>query len=193
MATKKVHTSAVALIPPQWAWPQIQTIRKEHDRAYDRWMPHINLVYPFVPVDDFADAAQIISNEVKQLSPFTLHLKQFNYFTQRDRVTMHITPEEEDGGITQLRALQQLASAGFPHCTEQHTKSKDGFSPHMTVGQYAKKDAVSTQKELTTQFSGVEWKASEIALISRSGQDTPFQVIYTVELGTGNVIKGGHE
>jgi len=41
---EKVVTSAVVVQPPESMWDQIQDIRAKHDKAYERWMPHINLV-----------------------------------------------------------------------------------------------------------------------------------------------------
>lgn len=35
--------SALCIIPPVACWPQIQAIRKAHDRVVQRWMPHINV------------------------------------------------------------------------------------------------------------------------------------------------------
>jgi hypothetical protein len=43
--TKKVFHTALVVIPDQI--DQIQPIRKQYDTAYDRWPPHINLVFPF--------------------------------------------------------------------------------------------------------------------------------------------------
>lgn len=42
-ALPKVTKSAIVIMPPQSTWDPIQDIRKVHDRAYARWMPHINL------------------------------------------------------------------------------------------------------------------------------------------------------
>ncbi len=40
---KKVVRSAVVVIPPVELWGDIQDIRKDNDKAYERWMPHINM------------------------------------------------------------------------------------------------------------------------------------------------------
>lgn len=41
---EKVVSSAVVVMPPESMWQQIQDIRSKHDKSYERWMPHINLV-----------------------------------------------------------------------------------------------------------------------------------------------------
>jgi len=46
---EKAETSAIVVSPPPQAWEPIQDIRVKHDKAYSRWMPHINLIFPFVP------------------------------------------------------------------------------------------------------------------------------------------------
>ena len=48
-SAKPTHQTALVLIPPESCWAPIQAIRKQHDRSFERWMPHINLLYGFVP------------------------------------------------------------------------------------------------------------------------------------------------
>lgn len=40
---RKVFKSAACIIPPRTVWEAIQRIREKHDKAFQRWMPHINL------------------------------------------------------------------------------------------------------------------------------------------------------
>jgi hypothetical protein len=42
-APRKYFTSALTIIPPKQYWAPIQAIREKHDRAFNRWMPHINM------------------------------------------------------------------------------------------------------------------------------------------------------
>ena len=51
------HTSAVVICPPSSQWGPIQEIRSFNDKSYARWMPHINLLYPFLLDDDHGDDA----------------------------------------------------------------------------------------------------------------------------------------
>lgn len=43
MVAHKTVCSAVIIQPPLEQWNQIQSIREKHDKAFVRWMPHINL------------------------------------------------------------------------------------------------------------------------------------------------------
>lgn len=66
MATKSFKT-AVCVVPPTPLWPQIQSIRATHDKSYIRWMPHINILYPFHEDTDavFAHAAEKMAKTFK--------------------------------------------------------------------------------------------------------------------------------
>lgn len=55
----KTHKTAVVLIPPEECWPPIQAIRQEHDRHVRRWMPHMTMIYPFRPKEQFATMAEL--------------------------------------------------------------------------------------------------------------------------------------
>ena len=50
---KKTHKTAVVIIPPEDVWDPIQKIREKYDRQFRRWMPHITLIYPFRPFEEF--------------------------------------------------------------------------------------------------------------------------------------------
>ena len=58
--SQKTHTTAAVLIPPEDVWGPIQAIRREHDRQFRRWMPHITLLYPFRPREQFPQYASAV-------------------------------------------------------------------------------------------------------------------------------------
>eukprot|EP00667_Euglena_gracilis_P027959 EG_transcript_35164 len=37
--------AALAVVLPRSGWRVVQAIRQRHDRGYERWMPHINLLF----------------------------------------------------------------------------------------------------------------------------------------------------
>ena len=52
-----VFHTACCIIPPESLWGPIQDIRKRKDKAYDRWPPHVNLLFPFWDEKEFTTAA----------------------------------------------------------------------------------------------------------------------------------------
>jgi len=62
-----VAKSAACLIPDESLWEPIQEIRKKYDKSYPRWMPHVNLLYPFIVDDLFENhTKEFISEKLKK-------------------------------------------------------------------------------------------------------------------------------
>eukprot|EP01121_Diplochlamys_sp_Union-15-3_P020064 TRINITY_DN7704_c0_g1_i2.p1 TRINITY_DN7704_c0_g1~~TRINITY_DN7704_c0_g1_i2.p1 ORF type:complete len:246 (+),score=44.96 TRINITY_DN7704_c0_g1_i2:41-739(+) len=84
---KKVHTSAIALIPPESVWGPIQNIRKQYDKAYKRWMPHINLLPPesVIKLQNNLEKAFPSCNDLSTISEkgFTPHLTVGQWSNER--------------------------------------------------------------------------------------------------------------
>ena len=83
------HTSAVVICPPSSQWGPIQEIRSVNDKSYVRWMPHVNLLYPFLLDDDDGDeaprrnfdaAAAVAREALAGIEPFTVTLRTFSRF-----------------------------------------------------------------------------------------------------------------
>ncbi|CAH1786687.1 unnamed protein product [Owenia fusiformis] len=94
---EKSNKSALVIIPPESLWTQIQSIRSKHDKAYQRWMPHINLLYPFIEDNgsDFNRAAQQICWHIStRLKPFRVAFRKesFGYFTFGKSSTLWMKP-----------------------------------------------------------------------------------------------------
>ncbi|KAF0348014.1 RNA ligase/cyclic nucleotide phosphodiesterase [Gigaspora margarita] len=109
----KSYKSALCIIPPKSQWPNIQLIRQKHDKHYKRWMPHINLIYPFIlpqlhtsdnsnSLDNETDSEIIDDNSILQIlkkslypiHPFKLKLQNLNYFTHgKQSSTVWLHPE----------------------------------------------------------------------------------------------------
>src|SRR3954447_14785274 len=107
------HKTALVVIPPGWAWPPIQAIRAEHDRKVGRWMPHITLVYPFLPAGEFERAAVRLAAACEALPPFELRLARFDTFRHhRDSYTVWLKPEPEEPLIALQRAVRSASWEG---------------------------------------------------------------------------------
>src|SRR3954468_20016314 len=100
------HKTALVAIPPAPTWPPIQAIRAEHDRKVGRWMPHITLVYPFLPASEFERAVGRLGLACAALRSFELRLATFDTFRHhRGIYTVWLKPEPEEPLIELQRAV----------------------------------------------------------------------------------------
>src|SRR3989338_5937308 len=75
------QTTACCIIPPEDIWPQIQQIREQNDKSFGKWMPHINFLFPFIPVGQFTQAAELLrsNTDFQQIRPFRVRLSELYY------------------------------------------------------------------------------------------------------------------
>jgi 2'-5' RNA ligase len=178
---KKTHTTAVVLIPPSKIWEPIQAIRQTHDRHIRRWMPHITLLYPFRPRDEFAGLAHRLSAVCAGIEPFCVELMELRFFRhRRESFTLWLAPEPREA----LIRLQALLGNIAPDCDDV-TRNRDGFTPHLSVGQVRGERQMFTLKEtLQEAWKPIAFTAHEISLIWRcEPPDDVFRVGRTVRFG----------
>jgi RNA 2',3'-cyclic 3'-phosphodiesterase len=178
---KKTHTTAVVLIPPSKIWEPIQAIRRTHDRHIRRWMPHITLLYPFRPRDEFAELAHRLSAVCAGIEPLRVELMELRCFRhRRESFTLWLAPEPRAA----LIRLQALLGSVVPDCDDV-THNRDGFVPHLSVGQVrGERQMITLQETLQAAWQPIAFTAHEISLIWRGEPpDDVFRVGQTVSLG----------
>jgi 2'-5' RNA ligase len=176
----KTHHSAVAVVPPEEVWGPIQAIRRRYDRQIHRWMPHVNLLYPFVPRSAFAAAAQRLMEAYGSFEPFTVTLADFRSFRHGSgRCTLWLAPEPAEG----LRRLQAALQAAFPDCDDL-SRFPAGFTPHLSVGQFASAAECETVRgQLQADWMPLTFTLTEVDLLAR-GEDGPFVIDRRVPLAS---------
>ena len=177
----KTHRSAVVVVPPQEAWGPIQEIRRKHDRQFHRWMPHVNLLYPFLAEEESDDACRILEEACAEASPFEVALREFDAFVHgRASATLWLRPEPE----RPLLDLQSRLLSRFPGCDDV-ARFPRGFTPHLSVGQArGRKDAEQILAELRASWKPLSFRVDSVALIQR-GADGPFRVARALSLRGG--------
>ena len=178
-----VYRTAIVIIPPDDILPAIQAIRQRYDARFDRWMPHINLIYGFLPESYFDEAAKIISSALARVEPFTITLNNFETFTHRKSSTAWLRPVVRPE--TALQELQTLLQQLFPQYNEQSRKSEAGFTPHLSVGQFSTPESAFAN---LPQWYPRSFTVKSIALISRR-DDEPFEVRRIINFGKETVSK----
>ncbi len=175
----KTHLSAVVVIPPKELWEPIQAIRREHDKGFRRWTPHLTLLYPFAPKRDFNKVLPELAQVGWAHKPFSLTLAKFGSFRHGRDYTLWLEPEP----AAPLIALQAALTQALP--TFGDTGSfKDGFTPHLSVGQIEGKGKLEhLKRDLQATWRPLSFTVGELALISR--KDPPndiFQIDQRIRL-----------
>ena len=170
--------TALALVPPRALWPRLDRLRALYDKAYPKWPPHANLVYPFVPADVLGDAVDAISaalqsrasqheddEEVKvslgSVGVFERAKRENTVYLGEGKKTVKKGRETQEGGMEGLRR-SVLAALGVH-------KEKKAYTMHLTVAQT--EDAGSAAHKFLVEKVGlvprVEWTVGELAVLVR--------------------------
>ena len=176
----KVYTSAVVIIPPEGKWAPIQEIRKIYDRQINRWMPHITLLYPFRPENEYNRLEKEFSENCKQISQFEISLNKFNYFPHgKGRYTIWLDPEPN----TLIINLQAELLKIVPDCNDVN-KFKKEFKPHLSIGQLMGKNKLyEVINDLQKNWNNIEFLLNHIYFISRGDNKTSkFEIIKQISL-----------
>lgn len=176
---------ALALLIPTWLTSDIEDIRREHDKAYDRWMPHINFLFPFVQEKKIPDVTGRLISELSKLPPFVLNLNEVGSFSQllNNNViqTFHLKPKDE----TTMIELYAAVRRAIPECKPR----RNDFHPHLTLGQWKKSENPTTM--LQSRFDrGISVVVDKLYIITRT-KDSPFSVHSEIPLGIN--VEGGYE
>lgn len=156
------HDTALCIIPPQTLWPAINRLRSLNDKAYAKWPPHINLVYPFVYPEVLADAADILSHlDLTGVLPLQASIVDADAFVHNKYNTLYLKPDSKSG--RDLHALSNNVRSALGWQPQPH------FQPHMTVGQ--SEDAESdTHKFLLNKarlLAPISWDVTQLAIMVR--------------------------
>jgi 2'-5' RNA ligase len=168
------------VLPPRSAWTQIQNVRSKQDKSFARWMPHVNLIYPFVPNSEFNRAIETLKPVLAKQKPFTVRLEKIGFYHQKTQSVVFVKPDTTPP--TAIMDLQRALQDAFPSHNDLLIKAEAGFHGNVTLGQFDKETVEEQVKNIQKDWSPITFDATEVHLISRSGEE-PFDVRHTIQIG----------
>lgn len=176
------HRTAVVLLPPVELWGALQRLRARHDSRFERWPPHVSLLYGFVEPAELPLALPRLTEVAKASKPFTIRFDRVVTFEHEASTTVALAPSRPED----IAALQARLVAAFPFCTEQNRGEGGSFTPHLTIARLDSGDTktlASLKHELRALH--LEWPANAIVVLERP--DEVFHAHAEIEFEHGTV------
>lgn len=172
-SSSRSYDTALCLIPPREQWPLIERLRLDNDKAYSKWPPHINLIYPFVKSSDSEDlqrACRAVVSSLEACNPshfpavLPICLDSTGVFSHRNGSTVYLCDDDENR-LSRLVALRDLILKAVG-------QTRPGsFNMHMTMAQ-CEDTAPSPRLEFMLgklrRLPPISWEASQLVILVRS-------------------------
>ena len=137
----------IAILPPTSVAEKITAIKKEIAEQYGpkyalRILPHVTLQNPFkAPPTMEAAFFELLQEFATQQTPFSVQLKGFGSFQNKDNPVIYMNVEKNDAFSTLHKRLMNYLRKEFGF---SHLLARSIFSPHLTL---AYKDMTPVQFE----------------------------------------------
>ncbi|KAF4825179.1 Nuclear poly(A) polymerase 1 [Colletotrichum tropicale] len=167
------HATALCIIPPEEHWTAINRLRFDNDKAYTKWPPHVNLIYPFVRSTESSvlhQACDAIVSCLKdraasgELAPLPIRLDSPGFFSHKNGSTLFLRDENE-GNISRLTLLRGAILAAIGQ------SRPEPYNMHLTMAQC--EDAAPSSKfefllDKLRRLPAVTWEANQLSVLVRS-------------------------
>jgi 2'-5' RNA ligase len=163
----KSTKTALAILLPAAIQPEVNALRRVHDKAYHKWSPHINILYPFVEPSSLSAAIAILRASLSKGSfkKIPIKLTKVETFTHKRNATVFLQPDKESGeALCELRK-ELLKALG---CHEGEGLRDGQFRPHLTVGQAGfQGDQLERLVEKVEKIRSVQWECAVFVALQR--------------------------
>lgn len=169
-----VNALAITFEDPTFV-AKVNSIREKYDKAYPRWMPHINLFFPFMTENQFNSIKYELTEALSKVNSFTINLKEIESFSQKKEVTCNLRPDQKS-----LKPLEDLFTVVQKIVKMEPKHGK--FVPHLTLGQCPKKEKDAFLAMLKKEFdNGHQLYINKLDFLTRT-ETTPFVIGHSLLL-----------
>ncbi|CAF3432228.1 unnamed protein product [Rotaria socialis] len=177
------HRSALAILPTLNTWPLIDPYRQQYDPSFDRWPPHINLLWPFFDLTDCEEDQENILLQLRlllcQYESFSAGIDQIDSFVENKTIYMKLNQQSEN----HVKKLHAQLIKLFPQLSGNH---KNRYNPSMTIGYFDTDEKFKQAKSSLILNESFQFPVHYVYILQRSlDNDTePFHIAYQLPLGS---------
>ncbi|CAF3680828.1 unnamed protein product [Adineta steineri] len=177
------HRSALVVLPTTEHWPLIEEYREKYDPSFNRWPPHINILWPFFDLTGCEDDEENILVPLRMLlshcESFNAEVNQIDTFIENNISFMKLNDKSKDNVKNLYEQIKNL----FPQCC---TNKRNSYNPHMTIAQFENEGQRNEAQSTLTLNKPFEFPVQYLYILQRSLDDdtTPFQITYQLPLGS---------
>jgi endonuclease/exonuclease/phosphatase family metal-dependent hydrolase/2'-5' RNA ligase len=182
--------TALAIIVPTRLQPEINGLRKVHDKAYRRWQPHINVLYPFVEPTRLNGAVELLKSGLaaaEELGNLRVDIDDVGVFRHRKNATVFLKPSGvSESAIRKLRAVLTDALG----CEESEGTHDGEYRPHLTIGQASLLGGlIEKLVGKTDKVTKIGWNIKSLAVLKRE-QSGEMKIIEEILIGDQEIDDG---
>jgi 2'-5' RNA ligase len=189
LTKEMASNSACCIIPPEELWESIETIREQHDKSFGRWMPHINLSWPFVPPEQLKQASQKLATSplFAKIRPFDIRLSRIAATAGSKYVHFLVDEVIADAPVVAARGKARgKAVVAVKTNMELLCEAIASIFPvremklHMTLGQFEQGNIDDQIAQLQRDWVPLQFHVDCVYLISRSSESSPMRIALTI-------------
>jgi len=184
---KSTGNAVINLCPPPEISDIIQRIRTKCING-PICGPHISFVDPFVHVQRYPQAADLLREALKELQPCRIRLAKFNFFAFKSSSIVWLDPEIDPPDSLQI-LIERIAKI-FPQCKDQIEKSQTKkFIPHFSIARFKNQsEAENFIRETEKTWKPLEFTLKEIYMLFHPEElKHPFELFEAIPLGSGSL------
>ncbi|ORY64963.1 uncharacterized protein BCR38DRAFT_367805 [Pseudomassariella vexata] len=161
------HDTALCIFPPRHLWGSIDRLRMLYDKAFEKWPPHVNLIYPFVGVESLPAASDLIISHFQSkraaadYEELRVRLDCVGVFPHRQDNTISICEKEEENQTM----LEETRKGIMEALGQKPTPCR----MHMTLGQSQDHNSFPHKSLLhkASLLPAIEWEVNELCILVR--------------------------